>query len=198
MVFIATDLGLIIGRIFLPYFNNSVNTFLKLNLLFQNSYWIWILCGIVLLGLITGIYPALIVSSFNPIQIFTRRREAFTSKSKFRNTLNVFQFTVSVILLISLLVMKNQLFFVKHHELGFNPDRLLKIRLNWKISNVQNILRDRLLRYPGVKELNESHGVPGEIYGKGGLPNQHFMVSDLWTCDTSFISTFKSLAGDNA
>ncbi len=127
MVFFSLLVGLILARLFLPTFNVLANKELSLSL---NPFLV-LVCFflIIIIGFIAGAYPALVVSNFNPITIL---KGSFTSGSKrntFRKALVAFQFTLSMILIASTLIMREQLLFLKNKNLGFDKEQLVSVQL---------------------------------------------------------------------
>jgi putative ABC transport system permease protein len=178
----------------LPYFNKILDTTLSLQPLITFPVSFILAFSILSIGLLSGIGPAIILSSFNPARIlnggiFSRRR-----KSVFRNILTVFQFTVSIGLIFCIIVIQKQISFVKNRNLGFNKEQLLSIKIpgiqKSDISKVP-LLVDKFRQFPRIKNISLTMGSPGSINMRMGsaIEGKDKAVSII-LADSSFLKTF--------
>ncbi len=179
-----------ITEITLPAFNAFLGIHLSLLLLLQFPVNLIVIFSVLIIGILAGIGPALIFSSFSAARIF--RGDFFKNKKKsyLRNFLTVFQFTISAALIICIIVIQKQLNFVKYTNLGFNKEQLLRLDIphnNQKLT----VLKNKLENYSGIKNICATFGVPGEINETmgSGIKGKDKMISII-TADTSFINTF--------
>jgi putative ABC transport system permease protein len=186
----AYFLALCIVEISLPAFNSFLGIRLSLFLLFKFPVNLIVILSVFITGILAGIGPAIIFSSFSAARIF--RGDIFKNKKKsyLRNILTVIQFTISAALIICLIVIQKQLNFVKYANLGFNKEQLLRLDIpdnNQKLP----VLKNKLENYSGIKNICATFGVPGEINEKmgSGIKGKDKPVSII-TTDTSFINTF--------
>ncbi len=124
--FIALIIGLAIASLLLPLFNELAAKSITLEL--ANVKMLLTLLGIaVLTGLIAGSYPALFLSSFQPVKVIKGVKALHGRKTFFRNGLVVVQFSISVILMASTLVVYKQLQFIRDRDMGYNKENLLYV-----------------------------------------------------------------------
>ena len=163
--FIAAMLGLLIARIFLPFFNQFIEKPQQIQI-FSNPQLLTLFAGFILfLGLASGVYPALVLSGIVPIQLLRSGGGSGTGRTgaALRHILNVFQFAVTICLIVGLTIMVKQLRYVKHKDLGFDTDRLLTLKLHNKMDGAATALMNKLQQYPGITKMCLSNGVPGKI-----------------------------------
>ncbi|UIR55121.1 ABC transporter permease [Sphingobacterium sp. SRCM116780] len=125
-VFFAFIIGLILTALLLPWINNITGTALHIPVYSFNFYAYSFLC-ILGLGLLTGLYPSLFLSSFNPI--LALKGKAIQGKSKFnaRKTMVVIQFTISIFMMIATYLVIKQLYYVKDRPIGYSNKNLVNV-----------------------------------------------------------------------
>ena len=123
---IAGAIGLFIVQLVLPAFNTLINT--QLSIPYNNLYfWIYAMGFIVLTGLLAGSYPAFFLSSFNPISIFKNQFKKNQAAISPRKILVVLQFTFAIILIISAIVVRNQVQYAQDREKGYLTNNLIHV-----------------------------------------------------------------------
>lgn len=192
VTFISLILAILLTDTFLPLFNSLFNIQLQISSLMSIKYILILAILIFVLGIINGIWPALLITSFNPIQIFQKQFIKLGGRGYIKNILTTIQFTISIALIISVLFMIKQLSFIKHKDLGFKDSNLLKIS-TYYISKFEPV-KNKLLQNPSILNATYSSGIPGEInYGfNPGMDADHYThgVSVIHG-DASFIRTFQ-------
>jgi putative ABC transport system permease protein len=191
VTFIAFAIALVITEISLPFFGRVVDTQLRITPLAQFPENIILFLSIFFIGTVAGIVPALLFSSFNPARALSGKRIASGRKGYFRNLLTVFQFTVSIALIICIVVIQRQISFAEHEDLGFNKDQLLRIDLPFSEGSKAAVLVNGLRKYPAIKSITLSSGVPGDIhmYMGSGISGKEKHLSCMYA-DSNFITTF--------
>jgi putative ABC transport system permease protein len=146
----------------LPFFNNLANK----KLIFDNFFtWRSIPLMFILsvgVGLMAGLYPAGVLSSFQPIKVLKGR---FTSKKQghiLRNGLVVFQFSISIILIISTLVVYRQLNYIQNKELGYSKDFVIHLRGAGFLGNRTQVFKDEIQKITGVEKVGGTSAEPGQ------------------------------------
>jgi putative ABC transport system permease protein len=116
-----------------------------------------------LTSLLSGIYPAVLISNFNPIQFLQNANPLKTGRASLRNILIVFQFATTIALLISLSVIFHQMRFIKNMDLGFDKDQILTVPI-WNDSTYQTTkrLKNALSVYKEFSNISVASFPPGE------------------------------------
>jgi putative ABC transport system permease protein len=147
-------------RPLLPALNNFLDKNIPLNWLTINSV-IFLLCLWIAVSIISGIYPAFVLSGFNPIAALKSKISTpKTSVLMLRKGLVVFQFLTAQILIIGAIVVAKQLSFMQSTPLGFDKQSVLDIDLPDSKTEPSQAFRDRLLALPGVSSVSLSLGAP--------------------------------------
>lgn len=144
-----------------PFFNGITGTHFDINLSTLLEYLPMILGLSLLIGLLAGSYPAFYLSRFQPIQAL--RNQTSGGSAFLRKGLVVFQFVLTIIMLVSTLVVQGQLNFVQDMDMGFDKDRLLVIDINSRNVRAQfQTMKNEFEQIPGVESVGVSSRVPGE------------------------------------
>jgi putative ABC transport system permease protein len=157
---IAMLLAVLLVVAFLPVFNTiSGKALLTSN--FFNPIALGILGLLTLVvGVIAGGYPAFFLSSFMPIKALKNKFAGVGKNKGIRSGLVVFQFVISAGLILSTLVVYQQMDFIQQKELGYNKDQLLVLRSSYLLKENNLALRDELLKSPSVLNIAQSAYVP--------------------------------------
>ena len=144
----------------LPLFNQLAGKEMTLAML--NDYKIWMLfVGVTLVtGFVAGSYPALVLSAFKPVSILGRRFTSHVGGATFRRALVIFQFTLSVILLLGTAVVREQIHFIRTKDLGYDNKNLLVVRLRMETRGKYNVIRSELSNLPGVVAVTGTDKLP--------------------------------------
>lgn len=157
---LALVLAILISWMILPLFNNVTQKTLQL---FENPLmWLWVIALTLFTGIISGLYPAFYLSSFKPISVLKGKLLNNFSATAIRKGLVVFQFTISICLVLGAFVIIRQLHYLDNQELGFNKNQ--KIVLPLQSGNAINnyaALKNELLKTPGVKSVTGGSSYPG-------------------------------------
>jgi putative ABC transport system permease protein len=161
----AIVLGTAISEVALPYLNSLLD--LKLSSAFISQPTILLFLGAVLVGvtLLSGFYPALVLSGFNPMEALRNKVKVARSNGiTLRRSLVVLQFGIAQVLVIGTIVIISQLNHFKNTPLGFNKDAVITVRLpNDSLSRLNmNALRNQLQQQPGIKGFSYSYGSPSD------------------------------------
>ncbi len=143
-----------------PLFNNLTQK--NITLFDQPGIWVWIIVLTVGTGLFSGIYPAFYLSSFRPITVLKGKLLNNFSGAAIRKGLVVFQFVISICLILGVIVIQKQLQYMDSRQLGFNKNQQLILPLQ-SPSAIKNyeVLKTELLKNPGVKNVTSGSTYPG-------------------------------------
>jgi putative ABC transport system permease protein len=163
--FIAFLLGLLLVQAALPFFNEIAGK--KMTIPWTNIYFWLLAIGFCLItGLIAGSYPALYLSSFQPIKVLKGTFRTGRSAAVPRKAMLVFQFSVSIILIIGTLVVYRQIQFAKDRPTGYDRDRLIEVSMMTpELRKNYQVLRTDLLNSGYAKNISRSMGSVTEEYG---------------------------------
>lgn len=148
----ATVLAFGVIYMLLPLYNNLSGKNLHFDLLSAN---VWVVTGSAILGTLalSGIYPALLLSSFRPMQALKGKLTTGIATTSFRKTLVVTQFVFSTGLIIATVVIAYQLKYMREKDLGFNKEQVFTFGLDDKTFPHFDVLRNKLLQTPGVQGI---------------------------------------------
>jgi putative ABC transport system permease protein len=124
---------------------------------------------IFIVGLSAGFYPAFVLASFNPVEVLKGTLNPGSMSKTLRGVLVIFQFTVSIIIIIGSVIVYNQLNYLTKKDLGFDKENLIVIRRPDAFFRQLEPFRERLLQIPGVEKVGFSRAVPGTIYNNNGF-----------------------------
>ncbi len=168
MSFFATVLSVFLLYILLPQFNVLIDKTLVLNL--SSPLHIGILLSITILcGVIAGLYPALYLSSFKPVDVLKGVRVTTGSATFIRKGLVVGQFTISIVFIISTILVYQQIQHVKNRELGYDKEQLISMRANRQMIDKFSVIQQELVNSGAVKSiaLSNSQLLSGGNNGSG-------------------------------
>ena len=156
----ALLLALILAWGFLPLFNNLTQK--NLQLFDQPDKWLWISGLTVFTGILSGLYPAFYLSSFKPITVLKGKLLNNFSAIAIRKGLVIFQFTISICLILGAIIIVRQLHFLDNQQLGFNKNQqiILPLQSQNAIKNYA-ALKNELLKNPGIKNVTSGSTYPG-------------------------------------
>lgn len=166
--FISVILGLIFIQIALPFFNAMLETKISLGLT-KTSHWLSAVGIALFCGLVAGSYPALYLSSFNPIYVFKGLKLKSGNAALIRRSLVGFQFTVSIALIICTILVYQQVKHIKNRDLGYNKSQLLEIPITGKMKEGFGKIRQELLATGQV--VNVATCSSGPLYTSNNTSN---------------------------
>lgn len=158
-VCIAMVLGLVLAKLALPFFNDFADKAISLGYLFQPAVFISLLVLILFVTLMAGGYPAFFLSAFKPIDSL-KKKITRSNKSGFRSSLVVFQFAVSVVLIIGTIVVSQQMKFIQNKDLGYDKEQLIVLRDAGLLGDHLDVFRDKLTADPRVQNITKSAYIP--------------------------------------
>ncbi|HVO75919.1 MAG TPA: FtsX-like permease family protein [Ignavibacteriaceae bacterium] len=161
--FFSIFIAVIIIELISPWLGTILN---KKEIFASNDFEsIFILAGIALCtGLVSGLYPALFLSRFPPIQILSKTLIKTKKRLSHGNIFLVFQFVISCILIIATIIVSSQLSYIQNKKLGFNKERIVVIPLYDISTQAQyKVLKDELLQQSGILGITASSVIPGNL-----------------------------------
>ncbi|MEM1135531.1 MAG: FtsX-like permease family protein [Bacteroidota bacterium] len=193
-VLVAASTAIFILVFCKPLYENLFDRTFNLVTIFQPNIVLGLVLGLGILGLFVGFWPAHIFSSFNTIKVLKGNFFVSRNKNHFKHTLVIFQFSISVMLIFGLLVIYQQIDYVKHKSLGFNIEQLLRLDLpNILDADKQKlaVYKEKMLQYPSIQKVSASNGVPGFINTRMWADVEGFdKMFNIIYIDTTFINLF--------
>jgi len=187
-IFISVIIALFFASFLLPIANPLFDRQLELKSLIRPGL-LMIFTGITItLIALNSIAPLFILSKFN-VQSFLSGSKTGTGRQPFRNLLTVFQFIISIVLLVSVFTLNKQITFAKHSELGFNKELLIRLNLPMGFNN-NEALKQNLNQLTFCKDVSLSQGVPGNIniFMGSGTGEKSFNLQCIYV-DIDFLKT---------
>lgn len=193
--FLSFIIGMALASLILPFFNEIAGK----NLEFPWKEW-WLMPIVVgaslVVGVTAGAYPSFYLSSFRPIQVLKGRISRGSSTSSMRATLVVFQFTISIVLIVATFVIYRQMQFILNTKIGFNKDNVLVIQGTHMLGEKVDLLKERLLENPNIEFVSIGDYLPvrgtkrnGNQFAKEGRAKIDGTVSgQFWQADEDYIN----------
>ncbi|MDX2246817.1 MAG: ABC transporter permease [Bacteroidia bacterium] len=168
MALLSLLLAMVIVLLFLPQFNQITGKHLSLD--FDIKLIVTALVITFLSGIVAGSYPALYLSGFAPIRILKGRLNPSSGEVWARKGLVVFQFAVSIILIVSVGVVYKQIEFVQHQNLGYDKENVIWFNVNGKLTGNTDSFLAEAQKIPGVvKAAATSHSMVGHNWSTQGI-----------------------------
>jgi len=202
----AVILAIGVAQAALPFLNQLLDIRLSNAFLAEPVLWLFLVGTIVLVTLLSGLYPAAVISGFNPItalknRVMSRRATGIS----LRQVLVVFQFCIAQGLVIGTLVVVYQMQYFHSKSLGFNKDAIVNVSFPGDSLSRSKLktMRDELLQQPGIKEVSYSFASPSDNNGWGSdfkfdnAPQQTKFSASLKWADANYFKLYglKFVAG---
>ena len=201
---ITLCISLVIVQMSLPYLNELAMKSLSIDLLSSLPVVLILLAFAVLVGICAGFYPALVLSSFHPLEVFRGESSKGLKGSVIRKGLVLVQFALSLFLLVSSILVSSQLDFMKNKALGFDKEQVLVIPYSWdaKVQRQYEVLKEEFLQNPAVQYVTQSGDIPGRMatqmgYWAEGMPEDEAKGMQALFIDKDFSEVYglEMLAG---
>ena len=195
--------ALVLIELSLPYLNHFFNNAF---VFYSSIDWIFLLeLGVVALivGVLSGIYPAFFLSSFQPVKVLKGALHSNDSGLGLRRALIVMQFSISIILIICTLFVGRQVNYLRNKDMGFDKEHVITAPLRGAISSKFEIIQNELLQNPAITDVTASNFRIGESLDNLSLTyegiGEEIWVSDFMAVDYDFIPFYglKLVAGRN-
>lgn len=141
--------GLMI-QLVLPVFNNLSRKELEIDFISQPINLLMLLVMGLVVGILAGSYPAFVLSSFHPVTVLKGRFSASRKGIRLRNTLVIFQFAISIVLISMTLLISRQMDFMQSRDLGFDKNNLIVMERAYTLGPQEEAFKQELSELPGV------------------------------------------------
>lgn len=196
ITFISLILAMALVTIVMPMFNNIASKDLSLNL-FENPL---ILPVIIVVGLVvsllSGSYPAIYLSAFKPVKVLQGSLKSGAKNSGIRSVLVIFQFSITIFLIISTLVVFLQMNFIRNKELGYDKENILIIQRAFALQDQRETFIQELEKNSGIESATLTNFFPGSIIGNTaykpeGMAAEAIRAINLCFVDDMYNKTLK-------
>ncbi|MBB6005311.1 ABC transporter permease [Arcicella rosea] len=202
---VALLLSLMLVQLSLPVFNDLAEKDLQLDFLKNPLLLIAFLVFGLLVGVLAGSYPAFFLSSFNPVEVLKGKFKLAGKSISLRSGLVVFQFFISIALIIGTTVVYQQIKFIQSKDLGYAKDQLLIMRNTWSLGKNEEVFRQQILQDPRVLSVTSAGYLPAgpsDSNNSMGYPDSdesQVMRTLEYKIDEQYIPTMgmKVIAGRN-
>jgi putative ABC transport system permease protein len=196
ITFIATIIAVIGAWLLFPLFNQMADK----ELAFTVNIFAWLLPALLIMtlviGCLAGSYPAFFLSAFQPIDVLKGKLSAGFKGGFLRSFLVVFQFSISIFLIIGTLVIYHQLKYIQNKDLGYNREQVIVINNIDALGNQAKVLKEELKRLPGVVNTTMTGFIPTggwrnntTFFQSQALDTKTALSSQIWDVDEDYITT---------
>lgn len=167
LTFISVVLSIVILVVLMPKFNQLAGKSFEIDILYSPVVIISLVAIILVVGIFGGSYPAFYLSRFNPVSVLKGEVTKGSSGSTFRKILVVIQFTISVAMIVSTLVVFKQLNYLKTKDLGYDMENVVSLEFSTReMVEKYPVLKQALLENPNIKYVGSTGSRVGEGTGK--------------------------------
>ena len=196
ITFLSVVLGIALTSLVLPFFNELADKSIRLP--FEAPvFWLGLLASTILLGLISGAYPAFFMSNFSPINALKKHNSNRGRNGTIRNGLVIFQFSISVFLIVCTLVVFQQLNFIQNKDLGYQKEQILVIEDVDAAGNQLQTFKETVQQLGQVSQVALSSFLPtpssrnGITFFQDGklFDTEGALVIENWKVDHEYVQT---------
>ncbi len=192
---VAVMLGLALASMALPWFNELTTR--SMNMPWSHpGFWFILIAGILLVSLLAGSYPALFLSSFDPIQSLKPVRAIQGKHVGLRSSLVVFQFVIAITLIIGTILINNQLQYIQAKKLGFVKDQVIVVNDAYALEGNVDAFKQHILQNPSIEMASVSSYLPIPSARNNTTFSQsrefrqdHALNMQRWAVDHDYLST---------
>ncbi len=196
LTILAMAIALLLIEISLPAFNQLADKKLSFNDFGFVQSFLFNVVIIAITGLIAGSYPAFFLSAFSPVKTMKKQlNKAGSGKNiKLRSVLVLFQFTISITLLITTIIIFMQMDYIQNKKIGFDSEQLLVIKRTNGLGSAMKSFKDKILQNPNILNAAYAIDLPGDNYSTNahrikGRPVEELHVMELTYVDPDYLET---------
>jgi len=188
LTFIALPVSLVLVELFLPVFNSLVRKGLTIGYISNFPFVLAMFAVTFFVGAVSGIYPALFLSAFQPMRVLRGMLQSGQSRSRLRSILVLAQFSISILLIGCTIIINNQLNYVRNRKLGFDKEHVVVLPLKERsILRMYQPLKNELFQNPNIVKVAVSSDVPG----KNGVNSNPFLPEGFEKDNRIFIHNMR-------
>jgi putative ABC transport system permease protein len=206
VTFISTLIAVVLAWVLLPLFNQMADK--ELAITAQSFIWLLpVMIAIALvIGGLAGFYPAFFLSAFQPVDVLKGKLSTGFKGGRLRSFLVVFQFSISIILIIGTLVIYNQLNYIQHKNLGYDRSQVLIVKNTGALGRQAKVFKQEIKQLPGVDNATMTGYLPtadyrntSAVFQDPTLDQKRGILPQVWSVDEDYLSTLsiKMISGRN-
>jgi putative ABC transport system permease protein len=212
LTFLATLLSIIITPLLLNIFKDFIPKGVSFSSLNQSHVWLFLVGLIILVSVLSGFYPALVLTKFKPVTVLKNQNTAGSGQSRkawLRKTLTITQFVIAQFLIIATLIVSKQIHFSINKELGYKKDAIVYFNTSWKYQEKnkdrQLVLLNKLKAIPELESVSLAGSAPASngtssttLTFEDGKKKVELMI-EVKNADSAYFNLYqmKLLAGKN-
>lgn len=189
---IAFIFSLLLIELFLPAILNILPSRTQLPTIYSPSVLLIFFSGSIIIAFLSGVYPAIFLFRFKAMDVVKSKGSLRLKSGILRSILILFQFTVSAILIFSVILVQRQLSYLRDYDPGYKQENIISVRADQHLlKNVQSF-KNSMMQIPGVKNVSCSENIPSGVgsYWGGTLSNGYEYMFAKIRVDTSFSTIF--------
>ena len=195
MSFLSTILALVLVKLLLPIYNVIGGFQLELNLFSDPVILPFVVLLMLIVGIISGSYPAFYLASFNPIKVLKGSSMSRGHKSWLRSGLVIFQFTITIMLFTGTMVIYSQLNYIQNKDLGYDKENVIIVEKTYDIGASINAFKEYLKKDPNIMIVSNSTSLIGHNFNSNvrqiqGEPAENSMLWQEFFADPSFADAY--------
>ena len=150
----------------------------------------------IFISLIAGSYPALVLAAFKPIRVLQKMLDVNSGGASFRNILVVLQFVISIVLITSTVVIRNQLHYIKNKDVGYNKEQIIAVTLKDEaLRDNCDAVKIELLKHPNISKVSASSHLPNNVNWQirvhwPNMPQDQYVHSYFSVVDYDFLDLY--------
>ena len=196
VAFLSLMLAITIANLAMPFFNGLADKAIVIPF-YNPGFWLLLIAAVLLLGLFSGSYPAFFMSRFMPVKVLKSGGQNSVGGSNIRNFLVVFQFAISVLLIVCTLVVFQQLNYIQNKDLGFQKDQILIIDDVYAAGNQLASFKEEVEQLGQVEHVSLSSFLPTPsarrgitLFPEGNVfESESALILENWLVDHDYVAT---------
>ena len=201
LTLIALIFAVVVIYLVLPFFNTLAGKNIQTDFMTNPTFIVGIFVSTIVVGVLAGSYPSFFLASYKPINVLKGEFRSTSAGKLLRSGLVVFQFAISIILIVGTFVVFNQLSYVQNSDVGFDKNNMIVISRAQVLGQQTKAFKDELRAYSGVINASSTLAVPGGTFGQtayqpeGGLADVSYIMAPLFA-DYDFVETMDIQIGE--
>jgi putative ABC transport system permease protein len=191
---LAMLLSVAAAILLLPTFNTLTGADLPFSSIISPVILLGATAVIIMVSLLAGSYPALVLAGFQPVKVLKGSFKNTGSGQALRKSLTVFQFSISVMLIVSTVIMQKQLSYIQHKNVGYNRNQVVVLPMDEKMAEKIKLIKQQFKENASIKDVSACHSTPINIVGgysmrSSQMPDNQQIAVTADPVDEDFIKT---------